>query len=452
MNSKDEYVNSRGAATSLGILPMNILPQISPIPKKEFLLGKEYVRRSISTDLASLHFRNQIALFYEFFPKFCEMAEQSWNGLRILELAGRSDMQGDPVSLLIQDSGFVSEVGWMGHGLQMWLQIIWFLSRIKENGIVILDEPDVYMHPELQRKLIRLLRNRFQQVIVSTHSVEIISEVEPDNILIIDKAKSKSIFANRVPVVQRILNSIGSIHNLQLTKLWASRKLLIVEGEDVDILKRLQDTLIPDSMEPFDSIPNFDIGGWGGWNTAKGSGKLLKETVDDTINIYCLFDSDYHPTELKAKRIEEAKKLGISIHIWKRKEIESYLIVPTAILRIIKNASKKASALTITDIEKVIEEKAQELEEDTINNIADEIQKLARINSVSSARRKAKDLIDCLKFRVNAKELISLISNWTQENYRVSLSPIKLASNLEKSEIAHEVRTIIESIHTNRPF
>lgn len=134
------------------------------------------------------------------------------------------------------------------------------------------------------------------------------------------------------------------------------------------------------------------------------------------------------------------------------KEIESYLIVPTAILRIIKNASKKASTLTVSDIEKVIEQKAQELEEDTINNIADEIQKLARINSVSSARRKAKDFIDCLKFRVNAKELISLISSWTQEHYRVSLSPIKLASNLEKSEIAHEIRTVIEAIQTNRPF
>jgi hypothetical protein len=450
MNGRDEYVVSRGAAASLNIFPINILPQISPIAKKEILLGKEYVRRSIATDLASLHFRNQIALLYEYYPKFCEMAEQSWNGLRILELDGRSDMQGDPVSLLVQDSGFVSEVGWMGHGLQMWLQIIWFLSRISENEIVILDEPDVYMHPELQRKLIRLLRNKFKQVIVSTHSVEIISEVEPDNILIIDKAKGASIFANKVPVVQRILNSIGSIHNLQLTKLWASRKLLIVEGEDIDILKRLQNILIPDSMEPFDSIPNFDIGGWGGWNTAKGSGKLLRETVDDTITIYCLFDSDYYPKELKEKRKDEAKKIGISIHIWERKEIESYLIVPTAILRILKSAAKKSITLTVSDIEQIIEEKAQTLEEDAINNIADEIQKQARNNSVSSARKKAKELIDNLKFRVNAKELISLLSNWTQEHYKVTLSPIKLANNLEKSEISPEVRTVIEAIQNNK--
>jgi energy-coupling factor transporter ATP-binding protein EcfA2 len=452
INGRDEYIISRGSALSLDILPMSILPQISPITKKETLLGKEYVRRSISTDLASLHFRNQIALLYEHFPKFSEMAEQSWNGLRIVELSGRMDMQGDPVSLLVQDGGFVSEVGWMGHGLQMWLQIIWFLSRINENEIVILDEPDVYMHPDLQRKLIRLLRNKFKQVIVATHSIEIISEVEPENILIIDKEKGKSIFANKVPVVQRILNSIGSIHNLQLTKLWASKKLLIVEGEDIAILKRLQNILFPESIEPFDSIPNFDIGGWGGWSTARGSGKLLKETVDDTIKIYCLFDSDYHSKEVKDKRIEEAERIGISIHIWQRKEIESYLIVASAILRILKSASKKAASLTVSNIERLIEEKALELEDDTLNNFADEIQKQARINSVSSARKKAKEIIDNLKFKVNAKELISLLSSWTQEHYKVSLSPIKLATNLEKMEIAKEVRTVIEVIERGRLF
>ena len=34
------------------------------------------------------------------------------------------------------------------------------------------------MHPNLQRKLIRLVQNRYPQVIIATHSIEIISEVE----------------------------------------------------------------------------------------------------------------------------------------------------------------------------------------------------------------------------------------------------------------------------------
>jgi predicted ATP-dependent endonuclease of OLD family len=302
------------------------------------------------------------------------------------------------------------------------------------------------MHPDLQRKLIRLLKNRYKQVIVSTHSIEIISEVEPSNILIIDKEKEKSLFANKIPVVQRILNSIGSIHNLQLTKLWASKKLVIVEGDDIDILKRLQNTLFPQSDDPFDSIPNFDIGGWGGWKYARGSSMLLKETVDTDVKIYCIFDSDYHTVEEIASRKEDARKIGVNIHIWQKKEIENYLIIPTAILRILKAECKNAIHLTVADIETVISDKAKLMEDELIDKLADGIQNLLHGQKVSSARKIAKTKIDTLENRVCGKDLISTISKWAQESFKVSLSPIKLAANLQTSEIDIELKSIIQAI------
>lgn len=74
----------------------------------------------------------------------------------------------------------------------MWLQVIWFLTLFRESEIIILDEPDVYMHADLQKRLIRLIKNEFPQVILTTHSIEIMSEVEPEDILIIDKEAKKS--------------------------------------------------------------------------------------------------------------------------------------------------------------------------------------------------------------------------------------------------------------------
>ncbi len=448
LDSKGNYIKTKGEAIQLAIQQVNILPQITPIEKEEKILGRDYVRQNLATDLASRHFRNQLALLYESYPKFSELAEQSWKGLRIRSFEGRSGLPGsnEKLSLLIQDGSFVSEIGWMGSGLQMWLQIMWFLSRVNEEEVIILDEPDVYMHPDLQRKLIRLLINRYKQVIVSTHSIEIISEVEPANILIIDKLKEKSLFANKVPVVQRILNSIGSIHNLQLTKLWASKKLVIVEGDDIDILKRLQNTLFPKSDEPFDSIPNFDIGGWGGWNHARGSSMLLKETVDNDVKIFCIFDSDYHTDEEIKTRQEEAIKIKVNLHIWKKKEIENYLIVPTAILRILKTEGKKASHLTVADIETIVSIKAKEMQDDLIDKLADGIQNFSRKQKVSSARKIAKSKIDKLENRVCGKDLISSISKWAQDNFKVSLSPIKLAAYLQTAEIESELKDVIQAI------
>lgn len=254
------------------------------------------------------------------------------------------------------------------------------------------------------------------------------------------------------PVVQGILNSIGSIHNLQLTKLWASKKLLIVEGEDIDILKRLQNTLYPRTDESFDSIPNFDIGGWGGWNHARGSSMLLKETVDYDVKIYCLFDSDYHTEMEITTRLEDAGKLKVNIHIWAKKEIENYLIVPTAILRILKKESRKAAHLTVTDIENIVIEKAAEMEDDLIDKLADGIQKHERKHSVSSARKIAKSKIDKMENRVCGKDLISLLSKWAQENYKVSLSPIKLSASLLPNEIESEIVRVISAVEKCQNF
>ena len=169
-SQKVDYISTRGQATKLEIVQVSILPQISPLRREEKVLNKEYVRQNISTDLASIHFRNQLSILYQYFPKFTQMAEQSWPGLRIRELTGRNGLPGEKLSLLVQDSGFVAEVGWMGSGLQMWLQIIWFIARTPCESVVVLDEPDVYMHPEQQAKMIFLLRERFRQCLLSTHS------------------------------------------------------------------------------------------------------------------------------------------------------------------------------------------------------------------------------------------------------------------------------------------
>lgn len=173
---------------------------------------------------------------------------------------------------------------------------------------------------------------------------------------------------------------------------------------------------------------------------------LLKETVDDDVSIYCVFDSDYHTEEVIATRKAEAKKIGVNIHIWQKKELENYLIVPTAILRILKLESKKATHLTVTDIENIIKESAQQMEDGLIDKLADEIQKQDRKLSISVARKVAKTRIDSLVNRVCGKDLLTFVSKWAQENYKVSLSPIKLAANLQAKEMDGEIINLISAI------
>ena len=70
------------------------------------------------------------------------------SGLKIIDLTYDAT-ESEYINLFIQDAGFPAEIGLMGSGMQMWLQIVWFICRVDNNATVILDEPDVYMHPDL---------------------------------------------------------------------------------------------------------------------------------------------------------------------------------------------------------------------------------------------------------------------------------------------------------------
>ena len=70
------------------------------------------------------------------------------------------------------------------------------------------------------------------------------------------------------------------------------------------------------------------IGGWSGWPYALGSAMFLRNAADERIRVYCLLDSDYHTPQQITARLAQAADAGVDLHIWKRKEIENYLLVP----------------------------------------------------------------------------------------------------------------------------
>jgi hypothetical protein len=159
---------SPGVARRLQIQPIAIQPQVSPLLRQERLLEPETIRRGDGTYLAPQHFRNQLELFKDSWDEFRNIAESSWPGLQVRELRKVPGSPKQSLHLDIRDGDFVGEVSLMGHGLQMWLQTMWFLARADSHSIVVLDEPDVYMHPDLQRRLLNLVRSRFSQLLIAT--------------------------------------------------------------------------------------------------------------------------------------------------------------------------------------------------------------------------------------------------------------------------------------------
>lgn len=470
-DSNGNVVNSKGAAKDVNLAGINILPQISPLLEEEKALDEDYVKSNLFSALASRHFRNQLSYFYEYFDRFKELSEETWSGLRIVELIKASKIQiTDPI-LLVQEGNYVTEIGSMGHGLQMWLQTIWFLSRTPNENTIVLDEPDVYMHADLQRKLIRTLKGMFRQVIIATHSIEIMAEVDYENILVIDRRKEKSVFASDFPSIQSIIyNDIGSIHNLELSRLWSAKKLLIVEGEEIPLLKKVQDILFPQSKETLDNIPNFDMGGWGGWKYALASRMMIKNVGDENIKIYCIFDSDYHIEPDINDRYEEAKKSGINLHIWKMKEFENYFIIPAVIHRIITKYPKNAK-INLKYVEDKIMELCNSLRREIEDDYSTEINKYYKhktkivdfmdnnremSNETKNINRLARKIVDG-KWEnpiavVPGKTMIKEINKWLTTEFKININLVTLIRSMYKEEVPNEMRMVLAKIEKCENF
>jgi len=443
------------------------MPQLGPILKDESKLDFDYVGRNLSSSLSSLHFRNQILMLDNYFDKFQSMAERTWYGLHVnrpeydkSDLDNLKSKSDKLINLFVRDGIFEAEVGWVGQGLQMWLQMIWFLAQCQNDDVIILDEPDVYLHPDMQRKLIRLVKNDFKQVILTTHSIEIISEVEPENILIIDKEKEKSQFAIKYSKVQKVLENMGSVHNISIAKLFSAKKFIVIEGDDLAILKRLYDKIFPNSIDPINSLPKMECGGWGGWQYAIGTYMGFNYPSEDNITVYCLLDSDYKTKEQIIDRKNEAMKKDIQLHIWEKKEVENYLLIPDLIKRFIekrctKNCKNLSAELIENKIEEICEKFKQEIEDNFSSEILKENKKLEAKTVNNLARKYVNEFWNNINNKckiVPGKALISSLSQWSQSNYGVSFNPVQLSNETSLDEICDEIKEVLTKIENSEKF
>jgi hypothetical protein len=459
IESKGTWIRSAGKFLGLNLPWISVLPQIGPLLTEEYQISDERVSEHLNSRLFSRHFRNQLYRMSDEFGGFKRLAEETWHGLQVDGIQRSFTRDGTLLSLPIRDGDFVSEVGWMGHGLQMWLQTIWFLSRTPGDHTVILDEPDVYMHPDLQRKLFRLARARFEQCVIATHSVEIMAESEPANILIVDKKHKRSRYANSEPGVQALIDQIGGIHNVHLARLWSARRFLLVEGKDISFLKRWHAVLFPDAELPLDAIPSLPIGGWAGWPYAVGSSMALRNAVGDRIVTYCILDSDYHSDAEIEQRYRDAEARGVSLHVWSGKEIENFLLQARPIRRVLAARVKDRQLPTEAELHSKILELCEGERRSVEDGIASAIIQADRSLDVKTANRRSRSRVDEMwkveRLRptiVPGKDMLGRLADWAKDALGFAFGAPAIARQLTAADIPEEVATVIGHIEAGTPL
>lgn len=358
------------------------------------------------------------------------------------------------------DSGARHDLYSAGAGFIQVVQLLAFILT-RDAGIVLLDEPDAHLHSSLQRVVVEILDEIADaqefQVVLATHSKEIINFVDPTRLILIENGAERAEPMSNDVTPMTILRSLGSIDNVDAYSLVRNRRCLFVEGPtDATILGRFAATLgihaftgdgrvitVPTSgADKFEHVQQLDV---------------LESVLGGELRSLELRDRDARLDEGRERLVAKSKR---PLHVFERDCIESYLISPVVITRVVNEIAlerRKEIRAEQAEIEELIAAATEELRDTTTDRVANRYMSdeasLGNRTSVANVNPIARDAVtaswdtidDRLKL-VSGKQLLGRIRQAIQGKYGVTFGNERLAEAFTADEIPEEVRAALEKV------
>lgn len=197
-----------------------------------------------------------------------------------------------------------------------------FLLRRPRHCIVLFDEPELHLHPELSYKLLQTLSGigAGNQFIFSTHSPEIISASLENSVVFVTPPRgpddNQAIIVHRDDETHHALQTLGqSIGVVSLGK-----HLVLIEGEETSLDKQTYGAILKNRFPEFVLVP---VGGKDGMRSFEDvRDSILNKTIWG-VSFYLLCDRDATNSLGKAK---VAAEVGSRIKSLSRYHLENYFL------------------------------------------------------------------------------------------------------------------------------
>ena len=204
----------------------------------------------------------------------------------------------------------------------------------KEASIVLVDEPDAHLHILLQRKmydsLTRIASKSRSQLIISTHSEQLIRNADAAHLRVLTKSLS--------PISRAAAIGTMSLENTDIVVAEIERKILYMEGlTDVRILTEWARVLAHRVLPVLEAglVRTTAEQPWNAMNHFKSLQSLVP-----SLRAVELIDRDSRAAPEERLSAPD----GMIRLMWRRKEIENYLIHPAAILRYVAGIAGESLA------------------------------------------------------------------------------------------------------------
>ena len=314
-----------------------------------------------------------------------------------------------------------------GRGFLQWLSVYTFAVS-PDLDVILLDEPDAHLHPSLQSEMLRKLcdiqAKTGRQILMATHSSEVIKTFSHDKIFAMQKPAFGYLSSEDDKV--KVLSGIGTEYFPLMDAINTNRKILFVENMSDAVKLKL-------FCEKYDTWPN-DVVVWPCTNKHKDRKQVfipLLEQLHDPLQAISLSDRDnavYSITSntLLDKSMQPDWVQGTSklrYRTWRRWEIESYVIVPTAIARVIQRKNPH----------KTVDECRNELDEFLRNELSIVIQDAYVLQS-------DKVLQNTPLFDLDAKAILDPICN------HFHIDSYDILIEIRPEEICEDIKTLIREL------
>jgi ABC-type lipoprotein export system ATPase subunit len=200
--------------------------------------------------------------------------------------------------------------------------LAFFLRHDVRSAIIAIDEPELHLHPELARQLVRTMLSirPANQIWIATHNGEIVDEAGRDKVLYVSRdaatRQATVIPSTDESTSSRMLKEIYGYSGY----IGIAKKMVFLEGIDSSSDRKMFTRLFRTHGNQIKFIPSKSTGYLARINTA-----VLSILADEMgwINYYLIRDRDYLTDDLAQKLVE--KSAG-KLYVLKRNHIENYLL------------------------------------------------------------------------------------------------------------------------------